>query len=244
LTDTESLSDFALASASILPSLSEIESAMGYGSAGMPEFFSGIVSDLLKAADGLIAVRCAVAEPDIGERSPEQGWIEIGGSRFTVGRRIVNRMARAERAVVFACTIGPCLGERSRESSERGEAFEAYALDAIASQAAENAAEALQRLAEERAARRDLGATERYSPGYCGWPVSEQRTLFGLLPAGACGIALTESSMMVPEKSVSGFFGIGQGLRRSAYGCGDCDRLSCPSRAIAAALRKKRPHGA
>jgi hypothetical protein len=230
LTDTERASEFEIDAASALPSPAEIEAAMGYGPGNIPAYFSSIVERFLEKATGSIRARGALATLAIGDRSSAEGWIEIGGRRFSVGPRVARRMAKAERAAVFACTIGPGLGAQARASAERGEAIEAYVIDAIASQSAENAAERLQLMAETDAAAHGLGATERYSPGYCGWPVSDQGGLFGLLPPGACGITLTESSMMLPEKSVSGFFGIGPGLRRSAYGCGDCDRLACPSR--------------
>jgi hypothetical protein len=237
LIEAEEPVEFEIDGKTILPSRADIEAAMGYAPGSMPAYFSSMADDYLSRAPELMRVRCALAEASIGGTSPGEGWIEMGGRRFRTGRRAALRMSRAERAAVFACTVGPGLSALARERAEGDEGLEAYLVDAIASQAAENAAEAVQRRAEEEAARRGLGATERYSPGYCGWPVSEQALLFALLPAGACGIELTESSMMTPEKSVSGFFGLGRGLRRAAYGCGECDRHSCPSRAAAARVR-------
>jgi len=103
-------------------------------------------------------------------------------------------------------------------------------LNSIAGLAADNAAEAVQREAEEKAKEDGLGCTERFSPGYCGWPVGAQKELFSLLPTDSCGISLNASSMMIPEKSVSGVFGIGPGMRRLAYGCGGCEIEDCPVR--------------
>ena len=69
--------------------------------------------------------------------------------------------------------------------------------------------------------------TNRYSPGYCDWPVSDQHNLFSLLPAGFCGITLTSSALMVPVKSLSGVIGVGSGVKRGAYQCSICDLKDC-----------------
>ena len=44
----------------------------------------------------------------------------------------------------------------------------------------------------------------RYSPGYCGWHVSGQRALFAALRPAEIGLALRESCLMDPLKSISG----------------------------------------
>ena len=40
--------------------------------------------------------------------------------------------------------------------------------------------------------------TNRFSPGYCGWHVNEQKLLFSLLPDNVCGITLNSSALMYP----------------------------------------------
>ena len=69
-----------------------------------------------------------------------------------------------------------------------------------------------------------------YSPGYCGWRVTEQHLLFGMLPDRPCGIELTESSLMYPIKSVSGIIGIGSRVERKPYGCAICRNTACYKR--------------
>ena len=70
--------------------------------------------------------------------------------------------------------------------------------------------------------------TNRFSPGYCGWHVSEQQRLFSLFPtANPCGIRLTDSSLMIPIKSVSGIIGIGKNVRHLDYSCGLCNYSKC-----------------
>ena len=76
-------------------------------------------------------------------------------------------------------------------------------------------------------AKEGLNITNRYSPGYCGWDVSEQQKLFFLLPENCCGIRLTDSSLMLPIKSVSGVIGVGKTVRKTAYKCAVCDKEDC-----------------
>ncbi|HSW28039.1 MAG TPA: vitamin B12 dependent-methionine synthase activation domain-containing protein [Longimicrobiales bacterium] len=115
---------------------------------------------------------------------------------------------RAEAISLFVVTLGPGVGDAiARRFAERDYAL-AAALDAVASEAADRAAEVVERRVEESL--RDQGrlghdgAALRYSPGYCGWHVSGQAALFRHLGPGRIGVQLTEAGFMVPEKSVSG----------------------------------------
>ena len=72
-----------------------------------------------------------------------------------------------------------------------------------------------------------LKITNRYSPGYCGWDVSEQKKLFKILPEKFCGIELTDSCLMHPIKSVSGIIGIGKSVKFNEYTCNLCDEADC-----------------
>ncbi len=69
--------------------------------------------------------------------------------------------------------------------------------------------------------------TNRFSPGYCGWHVSQQQLLFPLFKGQTCGVRLNDSSLMVPIKSVSGIIGLGTAVRHLDYTCGLCDYQQC-----------------
>ena len=66
-----------------------------------------------------------------------------------------------------------------------------------------------------------------YSPGYCGWDVSEQRLLFSLLPQGFCGVQLLPSCLMLPLKSVSTVVAIGPDVTYEPYRCNICRKRDC-----------------
>jgi hypothetical protein len=75
-----------------------------------------------------------------------------------------------------------------------------------------------------------LGKMSRMSPGsLADWPLREQRPLFNLLgdPQAAIGVELTQSFLMVPNKSVSG---IRFPAESSFESCQLCSREGCPGR--------------
>ena len=108
---------------------------------------------------------------------------------------------RAERLALFAVTCGQRVCDRIGDLFEANEYPLAAALDAAASLAADQAAQVAQDTVE--ATLDGAAGVMRYSPGYCGWHVSGQKALFDFL-GPAAGIALTDSFMMRPLKSVSG----------------------------------------
>jgi len=69
--------------------------------------------------------------------------------------------------------------------------------------------------------------SNRYSPGYCNWNVAEQHKLFKLLPKDFCGVSLTESVLMQPIKSISGFIGVGEKIKYHHYKCKFCTQKQC-----------------
>ena len=103
-----------------------------------------------------------------------------------------------------------------------------FITNSIGSIIAEKAADAMEEALQAFIDKTGWKHTNRFSPGYCGWHVSEQQRLFSLFPtANPCGIRLTDSSLMIPIKSVSGIIGIGKNVRHLDYSCGLCDYSKC-----------------
>jgi len=220
--------DLVLDPADLAPSLEDIEVFMGYPAGAMPAAFCDMAEAARRHASACARPLAAYRIHPIDSRGP--GRLSLGGAELSLGDIVAGELKNACAAAAFVCTIGPgpeaLAGERMRADA----APAAYAADAVASLMAEKAAEALHAAVARASAGRGWGCGERYSPGYCGWPVSDQVRLFSLLPAGACGVSLSPSSLMSPLKSVSGLIGLGQDMRRTGYRCGECGRLDCPSR--------------
>ena len=128
---------------------------------------------------------------------------------------------------VFLCTIGHEIPNRSAQFMKEGNLLKGYICDIVGSLAVEAAMELIQEQLKIKMLHSGLKITNRYSPGYCGWDISEQRNLFALLPDKFCGVELTNTCLMVPVKSVSGIIGIGTNMKSNPYACGLCDLENC-----------------
>jgi 5-methyltetrahydrofolate--homocysteine methyltransferase len=117
---------------------------------------------------------------------------------------------------MFVTTAGEGVRDRAEELKHAGEYLLCHALQAVAVETAEAAAEWLHRKLRERWGIPDPPETtmrdrfqarytgKRYSFGYPACPdLADQATLFRLLDGRKIGVALTEGFMMDPEASVS-----------------------------------------
>jgi len=77
-----------------------------------------------------------------------------------------------------------------------------------------------------------IPCSNRYSPGYCGWKVDEQQILFRLFPEHPLGVTLSDSSLMIPVKSVSGVVASGREVEYHDYSCEGCTMKYCPYRKV------------
>jgi hypothetical protein len=113
----------------------------------------------------------------------------------------------ADHLALFAATAGAELSAEIGRLFDEGELAAAVMLDSVASEGAEILAARIAELFASRLASESAGgrtAVLPYSPGYCGWHVSGQRRLFGVLEPEEIGITLNASCLMQPLKSVSG----------------------------------------
>jgi 5-methyltetrahydrofolate--homocysteine methyltransferase len=123
---------------------------------------------------------------------------------------------RRDHLALFVVTSGACVRERSEEFKQAGEFFKAHAIQALAIETAEGAAEWLHRriredwgfpdppamTMQERFTSRYRG--KRYSFGYPACPnLDDQQGIWKLLRPDDIGVRLTEGMMMEPEASVS-----------------------------------------
>ena len=136
---------------------------------------------------------------------------------------------------VIVCTVGGAI--ESYTSRLFGvDPVLALALDGVGSAAVEALSVNATRHFEALAAARGCGVTVPLSPGMEGWPVEEgQPQLFTLLDAESIGVTLTESSLMLPGKSLSLLIGMGPDVSSQGAVCDYC--------AVRATCRYKGSHG-
>jgi len=152
--------------------------------------------------------------------------IRVENVEFTPNKIVYHQLKRSEQIAVFVCTAGEGISEWSKRVLS-ADPLNGLIADILGSVVVEAAIDVIQKKLNDGMVRTGMKITNRYSPGYCGWHVSEQHKLFSLLPEDNCGIRLTETSLMIPIKSVSGFIGVGANVRFNPYTCDLCEATHC-----------------
>lgn len=160
------------------------------------------------------------------------GTISIERKELNLGRQVCGYVKESTLAALFLCTAGEDFTRMTNALNEQGDIMEAYILDAIGSLTVEKAIDKIQESLRNSVLSEHLKISNRYSPGYCNWPLSDQKLLFDLIGENTTGIQLSDSSLMTPRKSVSGIFGIGKNLKHHEYGCQVCSNSTCIYRKI------------
>lgn len=148
----------------------------------------------------LIAPRAVVRWAAVSRLGPDT--IEAGGVELTIPS-IARHWGAIEWLAAAVCTIGAELEQRVAELWEARELPLAGMLDSVGSGAVESLAEYVNDLLCQEAIPLGLPVTNRVSPGYGHWDVSQQQALFALCPGDPIGVSLNDASFMSPVKSIS-----------------------------------------
>lgn len=163
---------------------------------------------------------------------PGVGEIHIASHVLRTSRKICKLMKGAEKIAIFICTAGQEFSDCAKMYNKQGEYLKGYIVDTMGSVTVEKSMDFIQSELAKHMQQEGMKITNRYSPGYCNWPVEDQKKLFSLLPAHACDIWLSDSCLMMPIKSVSGIIGIGKNVQKSSYSCDICNNLTCIYRKV------------
>jgi hypothetical protein len=205
----------------------DIVRLLGYPDGGAPKHIQEIVDEALNEAGSRCSIKGGIRFIDAFEINQDRRHLMIGQTRFAVGKIISAQVRHATTAAFFICTIGDGMEKWVQDLMRSGDYIKAYIVDMIASETVDAAMDRIQDWLGRQQELYGKHITNRYSPGYCGWHVSEQHKLFSFFPPSFCGITLTESSLMVPIKSISGIIGIGFKVKKVDYICKFCDMKDC-----------------
>ncbi|WP_437346996.1 vitamin B12 dependent-methionine synthase activation domain-containing protein [Melioribacter sp. OK-6-Me] len=205
----------------------EIDSVIGYKNA--EHHFSNIVNEILSLLTDKINPRAGYVIID-NINFPDKKSIQLNDTIFQTGPIVTSQLKNAELMFVFLATIGDKIEKWIEELRKEGELAYSYIADIIASAAAEKTADFIHDYITREMEKNNMGVSNRYSPGYCTWHVSEQHKLFSLFPKNFCGVTLKESALMVPIKSISGIIAAGNKVKWKDYLCDTCNVKDCTYR--------------
>jgi len=212
--------------------ISDVESLLGYNETSEREMIQNLIEESIQEAAGYCNIRAEYRIFKNVVLDDRNKAIIINDVKFDVHKIIFNQMKKSESVAVYVSTAGAGIGERSREIMMGGDPLKGYILDIIGSLTVDAASDLMQNDLAASLGQSGIKITNRYSPGHCGWSVAEQHKLFGLLPDNFCGISLSESALMDPIKSTSGFIGIGEHVKYNNYICSYCDMKECAYREL------------
>lgn len=153
--------------------------------------------------------------------------LKIDNIEFITQNIITPHLLHIEGSALFACTIGKQFDNWCRTFDDQHDILHRYFADAIGSEIVEAAVDWLEEKINFEAEKLGLKCTNRYSPGYCEWNVSDQLKLFSFFPDNFCGIKINDSALMTPIKSISGIIGLGKNVSKKAYNCHICSMENC-----------------
>jgi hypothetical protein len=144
-----------------------------------------------------------------------------GGGRID-SKLLAQQLAAADRVIVVLTTIGMELEEQVSAIWDSDVVY-ALALDGAGSASVEALANAACLYFEQMAAKEEMQVSMPFSPGMVDWSVDDGQTqIFQLLGEAGSIVQLTNSSIMIPRKSLTMVLGIGTELKSSGRTCDFC----------------------
>jgi len=207
--------------------ITQVQNDMGYREEAPDSSVLYVISDVLKDCESLNNIRAEYRIFHNISFDQAEKTVRIDDIVFEIKNTVFAQLKKSESIAVFLSTAGEDTAARGRQANMEGDLLRGFVYDVIGSEIVEAAAELMQNDLDEIMAPAGLLTTNRFNPGYCGWNVTEQHKLFRLMADNYCGIRLTESALMDPVKSGSGFMGIGKTVKRVPYTCSFCDMTDC-----------------
>jgi hypothetical protein len=165
-----------------------------------------------------------------------RGGVQLATDTSLKSPKLSRTMRGSQEIVCFVGTIGRGIEKEIKKLVNKKRLAEAYVLDAMGSVLVEDLVDQFQSHLDQHYQTHNKTVGLRFSPGYCDWPVTEQKKLFDLLEPQKAGVELTDSCLMQPRKSISGVFGLYPCETGQEWGdynpCWECKKLDCTARRI------------
>ena len=193
------------------PALNQVYGRMGFKpwKSDIPESMLPLVDQAIELGRSLVRPQACWEMQSIVEITPD--GLKTGAGLAISSRKVVDWMKGCHQLYLTAVTLGDALDKTVSELTLNNQMTLGFLLNAYGAEAAEALMESLDQHLRAKAQTEDFQTTKRYSPGYGDWDISAQKELLSLIHADQIGITLTESYLMIPEKSVSAIIGVRRG---------------------------------
>jgi len=208
-------------------SLDRITELIGYSKNNTLDLFSDELNKLFLESVKIIKPKCCFIFVSSAQTISQNSELIVDNVKFSLDKIIFSHLKEISSVVLFVGTVGAEFDEWLDIIRQKGDPLKEYISNLIGSAIAESIAEWTNQKISIFIKEKNLKSSNRYSPGYCGWSVSEQNKLFSFFPNNICGIELLDSGLMLPIKSVSGIVGVGENIERLEYPCDVCKAPHC-----------------
>jgi hypothetical protein len=205
----------------------DLTELLGFEDGIVPEPFPEIIEQAIADASQYCAIKGGYKVFNSINIDLQNETISIENQIFSPTKIVTTQLKDATSAALFICTAGDVISKHANKIILEGDPMLGYIFDVIGSVCVEKSIDKIQEELAKEQKQKNLNISDRYSPGYCEWSVSEQQFLFQLMPENFCGVSLSDSSLMNPIKSVSGIIGIGSKLQQKGYQCLWCTDKNC-----------------
>lgn len=175
------------------------------------EEISSMISAAIKETEGL---------------RPKCVFKEISDVEIFKSEDLKNHLSGCERFFLFAATLGTD-ADRILKRYTKTDIAKASVIQAVLAAEIEEYADKMMNEFDSNG----LYFRPRFSPGYGDFNISHQKTILTLLDAGKLlGITLTDSYMMIPEKSITAVLGLSKEKSCIINKCAECKNKGCQYR--------------
>jgi len=217
------------------PEIDRVQFARMFGGKDFHEFSHALNTKIDTYTEGMDEL----LSPQLNYRKLEIASAEHGIFRLTEGtafksHKLSRVMRQCAEAVFFIATIGAGIENKIRRLTARNRLSDAFVIDTMGSLLVEELVNQFQNEMRGRYRREGRAISLRFSPGYCDWPIEEQKKLFDLFNEDLLEVTLSDTCLMSPRKSISGVFGISYQDTRpwvAAHNpCRECAKKDCNER--------------
>ena len=180
------------------------------------------VKEIVKKANQIGQPKAMYKEVYIDEIG--ENYVIVENNKFESKIMSVN-LKEVHKVIIYLITCGTELEKWAKQKD--GDMLENYWLSMVQEAVLDKARKSIKKEINEKYL---PGSTSVMNPGsLIDWSITEQKKLFSILgnPEKEIGVRLTESSLMLPAKTVSGLI---YPTEKDFENCQVCPRENCPSR--------------
>jgi len=157
----------------------------------------------------------------------------INGDYKIASKELLKHLSCSKRVILMAATVGEGVEVASKKYFEQGEYALGLLIDAAATAAVEQAANALCTMLTAQFINQGITLTARFSPGYGDWSLEEQEKVAPLAHVTSIGVNLTNAKMLIPRKSITAVAGLKTVTGEdNEMGCSQCTQKDCIMRRV------------